>query len=221
MSQVLNLGWGLLPASSENNETQNSHISANFVVAPEAASFYSANNENDKAQQSSLFQSQQQYVYQQPNYANLQQSKNGYSVKGMEQNYVIGQPPMQLQSGYAYGQQVMQPSYMDGSYDPQQYQQALNTQQFMAAQQNVLANQSEKSNEKGRDADERPLVRLSVNLIHTYKNINEVSCSAGVIKGILELLQPQDPKKARGTSSRCSQQVGASESSPAASFTDN
>lgn len=191
MSQVL--GWGILPASvqtsTETNDSQNSHLSSNFVGAPDAASYYSANNENDLLHNNnaknnqSLFQNQQYGYPQQP-----KGTQNGYSNKTMDKNYVIGQQaPQAGWTGFGYGQQINQQmmppqaNYLDGSYDQQsmQYQQNVaNQQQFMAAaqQQNLQTSQEIDSakSDKARDAAERPLVRLSVNLIHTYKNINEV-----------------------------------------------
>jgi hypothetical protein len=160
-------------------------------TSTDAASYYNENEllraNNDKNPVSKLFQGQQPYVYPQHfNYSNL--SKETHANKPMDQNYVQSQAGW---AGFGYGQpqmaqhhQIMpqQPNYMDNTFD----QQAINA----AYQQNT---DSSKNSEKVREATERPLVRLSVNLIHTYKNINEASFKYVYLsKSLLELLQSQD-----------------------------
>lgn len=150
-------------------------------TSTDATSYYNENellhNNNAKNPVSQLFQGQQSYVYPQHfNYSNLPQTKETQN-KPMDQNYV--QPGW---TGF-YGQQPqmtqhhqMMPNYMDNNFE----QQAM-TAAYQQNLQNSQGTDSSKSSDKARDVSERPLVRLSVNLIHTYKNINEAS----VFKNIL------------------------------------
>jgi hypothetical protein len=89
----------------------------------------------------------------------LSQQQGGWAAN---MNFGYGQQQPQMTQN-----QLMQ-NYIDTAYDQQQF----------LHQPTIPSNasaDSAKANIKDRDAADRPLVRLSVNLIHTYKNINEVS----------------------------------------------